>query len=232
MHVNEQGTGWSTALPMERGKTSFWPGHGPGNSGLETGWQEWSHPVVSGKRVGVMYAMAFGLGVKGWGLVYLCISKGVFCKWKPSLISNSNILTVNQCSIQPTAVTDVCCSRGRWKRGLGSIRSALHCMGERKSLLIMSAGTDAFLELMPPHVSPWCLARTKGMTALTPGDSLSHRGAAFPCSSSSNQLANKHMGAHSSAWPSKMRESVSFLWFFWQAPTEMNGYTKSQLFFC
>lgn len=135
------------------------------------------------------------LGWKDGVLPILCTSQGGFCEWKPFLISNSNIPAVNQCSIHLTAVTDICCSRGRWRRGLSSARSAMHCMGERKSLLIMSAGTDTFLRLMPPHIPPRCLTRRKGMTALAHGDSLSHGGAAFPHSSPSNQLANKYVGS-------------------------------------
>ena len=133
------------------------------------------------------------LGWKDGVWPILCTSQGVFCEWKPSLISNSNIPAVKQHSIQPTAVTDICYSKGRWKRGLGSARSTMHCMGERKLLLIMSMGTDVFLGLTPPHVPPRYLARRKGMTALARGDSLSHGEAAFPHSSPSNQLANKHV---------------------------------------
>lgn len=33
-------------------------------------------------------------------------------------------------------------------------------------------------------------------------------------------------GAHSSAWPSEIRDSISLVWAFWQAPTEVNDYTK------
>lgn len=39
-------------------------------------------------------------------------------------------------------------------------------------------------------------------------------------------------GAHSSAWPSEITDSISLVQAFWQAPTEVNDYTKSQLFFC
>lgn len=74
------------------------------------------------------------------------------------------------------------------------------------------------------------------MTAPAQGDSLCHGGAAatavFPHSSPSNQLVNKHVGTHSSAWSSEIRDSISFVLSFWQAPTEVNDYTKSRLFFC
>lgn len=168
----------------------------------------------------------------GFGLFYVLAKGFSVSESLLSSISNCNTPAVKQCGIQLTAVTDICCSRGRWRRGLGSSRSAVHCTGERKSLLIMSAGTDALLGLTPPHTPPRCLARRNGMTALTHEDSLSHRGAAFPRSSPSINLQISMWGAHSSAWPSEIRDSISFVRSFWQAPTEVNDYTESQLFFC
>lgn len=101
--------------------------------------EEWSHPVLSGKRVGAMCAMPFGLWLKGWVWAILCSSQRVFCKGKSSLATAIYSSAPVQ-YLQPIAATDIYCSKGRWRRGLGSARSTTHCMRERKSLLIMSVG--------------------------------------------------------------------------------------------
>lgn len=92
-----------------------------------------------GWRVGATCAMPFGLWLKGWVWAILCSSQGVFCKGKSPLATATYSSAPVQ-YLQPIAATDIYCSKGRWRRGLGSARSTTHCMRERKSLLIMSIG--------------------------------------------------------------------------------------------
>lgn len=204
------------ALPCSwRGcKTPSWPGHDPRNSGLETGWQEWIRPVLSGREWVPCVQRHLVFGWKDGVLSILSTSQGVFCAWKAPLTSKSNMPAVNQHSIQLTAVTDISRSKKRWKRGLGSARSAMCCVGERKSLLIMSAGTDASLGLTPPHVPPRCLARRQGMTALAHGDSPSQGKLPSLAALPQLNLQISMWGAHASAWPREIRDGVSFVRFF------------------
>lgn len=174
----------------------------------------------TGDWVAGVEAVLFGVEESGCHLAFewkdgvlsiLSTSQGFFCEWKAPLISKSNMPAVNQHSIQLTAVTDLSCSKRRWERGLGSARSAMCCVGERKSLLIMSAGTAASLGLTPPHVPPRCLARRQGMTAPARGDSPSQ--GKLPSLSALPQLNLQisMWGAHASAWPREIRDGVSFV---------------------
>lgn len=138
MRVNEWAMGWSTALPTDRMQKSSWPGHDPRDRGLETrggvkpSCFEW-------EKSGCNVCNAIWSLVERMVWAILCSSQGVFCKGKSSLATATYSSAPVQ-YLQPIAATDIYCSKGRWRRGLGSARSTTHCMRERKSLLIMSVG--------------------------------------------------------------------------------------------
>lgn len=84
--------------------------------GPETRLEERSHPVLSGKRVGAMCAMPFGLWLKGWVWAILCSSQGVFCNGKSSLTTATYSSKPVQ-YFQPIAATDIYCSKWKVEKG-------------------------------------------------------------------------------------------------------------------
>lgn len=144
MNVTKQAMGWSTALPQRGcrtllGRASF------KDKELETGWQEWSCPALSGKRTDAMSARPLGFG---WGLGYVMYLTWSFCERKSSLLRD--IPAINQHGTQQHCQTPAALRDGG-KGGLA--QPEVPCMGEKKSLLTVPVGTYMFSGLsVPPHV--------------------------------------------------------------------------------
>lgn len=148
MNVKKRPWDEALACPWRECRTFSWAGNRSRDKELQTGWQEWSNPVLSGKRAGAVSAIPLGLGVKGWVSAHVMYLPRGFCERKSSIISD--IPAVNQYNTQNQQCQPSATPREGRKGDLA--QPGVPCKGERKPLLIMSVGTNMLSGLMPPPV--------------------------------------------------------------------------------